>query len=77
MPNGLGAQMSAIRTIGTIKFFKGDRGFGFVSTDDHREFFLHISQWVGGTEPVKGERVSFIEDVGRDRRPYARQVMRA
>jgi cold shock CspA family protein len=45
-------------------------------TDDHREIFVHRTQWAEDEEPRRGERVSFIEDVGRDRRTFARQVER-
>jgi cold shock CspA family protein len=63
------------RQTGTIKFWKTDRGYGFLTTDDHRDIFVHISQWVEDDQPRKGDRVSFVEDVGHDRRTFARQVM--
>jgi hypothetical protein len=47
-----------------------------LSTDDHREIFLHHSQWVENNESRKGDRVTFIEDIGRDRRTFAREVTR-
>jgi hypothetical protein len=37
---------------------------------------VHISQWVENEQPRKSDRVSFIEDVGRDQRTFARQVTR-
>ena len=64
------------RQFGTVKFWKESSGFGFVMTEDYREVFFHHSQWIENDEPRKGERVSFIEDLGRDRRPFARQVTR-
>jgi cold shock CspA family protein len=68
--------MKPERKIGTIKFWNERRGYGFVTTDDYRDLFLHASQWVENDEPRKGERVSFIEDVGRDQKPFARQATR-
>jgi CspA family cold shock protein len=42
---------------GVVKFFKTDKGFGFISSDDQEEIFFHFS---GASEPVtKGDRVSF------------------
>jgi cold shock CspA family protein len=64
----------AQKLTGTVKFYKEDRGYGFISTTD-RDIFFHISQWVHETEPCKGDRVEFIEDVGRDGRPCARQII--
>jgi cold shock CspA family protein len=68
--------MKAERQAGTVKSWISRRGFGFLTTEDHREIFMHHSQWVENEEPRKGERVSFIEDIGRDRRTFARQVTR-
>jgi cold shock protein len=64
------------RLTGVVKFFKEDRGFGFIEVDEGREIFLHVNQWVEEECPAKGERVSFIVDRGT-RGPIARQVMRA
>jgi cold shock CspA family protein len=65
------------RQFDTVKFWKENGGFGFVMTEDCREIFFHATQWVEEDSPRKGEHVSFGEDIGRDRRPFARQVMRA
>jgi cold shock CspA family protein len=64
------------RQTGSIKFWKTDRAYGFLSTDDHRDIFVHISQWAEDDHPRKGDRVSFVEDIGRDQRTFARQVTR-
>jgi hypothetical protein len=45
-------------------------------TGDHREVFLHISNWLEIDGPQKGDRVAYIEDFG-DRGPIARQVTRS
>lgn len=67
--------MSDAVRFGTIKHYS-ERGFGFVVSEDGQDRFFHISEFVADDEPTKGERVSFIEEVGRDGRPRARQVMR-
>jgi cold shock CspA family protein len=68
--------MKPERQPGTIKSWLPNRGFGFLTTDDHREIFYRHTQWAEDDESRKGERVSFIEDVGCDRRTFARQVTR-
>jgi CspA family cold shock protein len=64
------------RLTGRIKWYNDGKGYGFVTTDaDYRDIFMHINDWVETGEPRKGERVSFIEAVGRGGKPYARQVV--
>ena len=29
---------------GTVKFFRGDRGYGFVTDADGHDYFLHVSE---------------------------------
>jgi cold shock CspA family protein len=58
---------------GTVKWFNGERGF--ITTDDYRDVFCHASQMVDqGHELSKGERVTFVEDIGRDGRSYCRRI---
>jgi cold shock CspA family protein len=60
--------------IGTVKWFNGERGF-IVADDGYREIFAHISQVADqGHELSKGERVTFVEDIGRDGRSFARRI---
>ena len=60
--------------IGTVKWFNGSRGF-IVADDGYRDVFCHASQIVDqGHELSKGERVTFVEDIGRDGRNYARRI---
>ena len=61
------------RSTGVVKFFKEEKGWGFIKTDDGRELFMHLNQWAEEDNPAGGMRVSFIEDVGT-RGPIARQV---
>jgi cold shock CspA family protein len=68
--------MKSERQTGTIKAWIAHRGFGFLATDAGHEIFVHHSQWVEHDEPRRGERVSFLPDVDRNQRPFARQVTR-
>jgi cold shock CspA family protein len=68
---------TAAQTIltGIVKRFNGERGF-IAESDGYREIFCHASQLVDqGCELRKGDRVTFVEDVDRDGRPYARQIV--
>ena len=54
---------------GTVKFFNGDRGYGFIKPDDGgREVFVHISAveqaWL--TSLAEGQRISY--DVEPDKK---------
>jgi CspA family cold shock protein len=62
---------------GTVKFFNSERGFGFIVHGDyHDEIFCHISQVADGCpDPLKGDRVEFIADKGRDGHPFARRIV--
>lgn len=43
---------------GTVKFFNGTKGFGFITPDSGDDLFFHISE-VQGTEPRDGDKVEF------------------
>ena len=60
-------------TEGTVKFFNTMRSFGFISGDDGKEYFVHISGIKEGTIISDGDRVSFVVVQG-DRGPKAEQV---
>lgn len=56
-------------TIGTVKFFNADKGYGFISPEDGgSDSFVHISavERAGFTTLDKDQRVSF--DLETDRR---------
>jgi cold shock CspA family protein len=63
------------RQSGTVNFFNHLKGYGFITIDNQRDIFMHISEWLHDDEPQKGQRVSFVEGVSRDRRPVAQQIM--
>lgn len=45
---------------GKIKFFNMEKHFGFISGDDEKDYFVHISEMPKGiTEIKEGDRVSF------------------
>jgi cold shock CspA family protein len=64
----------APRATETVKWFDPERGYGFVVTADYREIFAHRSQVADGRDLPKGKAVSFVEDVGRDGKPFARRI---
>ncbi len=43
---------------GTVKFFNGSKGFGFITPENGDDLFFHISE-IQGTEPRDGDKVEF------------------
>jgi cold shock protein len=61
---------------GTVKFFKPEKGFGFIVSDaDDREYFCHRTQLADCEELKKGQRVSFAAGIGHDQQLFARQIV--
>lgn len=60
---------------GTVKWFKGDKGFGFITGEDGKDVFAHFSQIVGeGFKTLnEGERVSYTV-VETDKGPQAENI---
>lgn len=59
-------------TTGTVKFFNTTKGFGFITKDDGKDIFFHISE-VQGQEPQDGDKVQF--EVGEGNKgPCAQKV---
>ena len=56
-------------TIGTVKFFNEDKGYGFIQPDDgSKDSFVHISavQAAGMATLNKDQRVSYDVETGRN-----------
>lgn len=56
-------------TIGTVKFFNEDKGYGFIQPDDGgKDSFVHISavQAAGMATLNKDQRVSYEVEAGRN-----------
>ncbi len=56
-------------TIGTVKFFNGDKGYGFIQPDDgSADSFVHISavQAAGMMTLEKDQRLNYEVETGRN-----------
>lgn len=52
---------------GTVKFFNGDKGFGFITPENGgTDVFVHVSALEGGSSLREGQQVSY--EVGQDRK---------
>jgi CspA family cold shock protein len=54
---------------GTVKWFNGTKGFGFIQPDDGtKDVFVHISavERAGMRSLVDGQKISFTVEQGRD-----------
>ena len=58
---------------GTVKFFNTMKGFGFISGDDGKEYFVHITAIEDGETLNEGDAVTFDVEEG-DRGPKAANV---
>jgi cold shock protein len=51
---------------GVVKFFREDRGYGFIERDQGGDLFVHISGVDGNVDTlVRGQRVAFEEGANR------------
>jgi cold shock protein len=62
-------------TIGTVKWFNNDKGFGFITQDSGPDLFVHFRQIKGdGHKSLnEGQKVSFIVTKG-PKGPQAEEV---
>ena len=44
---------------GKVKFFSGSKGYGFITGDDGKDYFVHISAIPVGLRLYEGDDVSF------------------
>ena len=58
---------------GTVKFFNERKGFGFITADDGKDYFVHISDLGEGISLNEGDSVTFEVEDG-DRGPKAVRV---
>ncbi len=58
---------------GTIKFFNEGKGFGFITAEDGKDYFLHVSGIKGNARLKEGDAVTFDVEQG-DRGPKAVNV---
>jgi CspA family cold shock protein len=46
-------------TQGTVKWFNGDKGYGFIAIDGGQDVFVHFSAIAGGGSLEEGQKVEF------------------
>ena len=61
---------------GTVKWFNGSRGFGFIEREEGEDVFVHSSAIQGDGSPTlnEGDRVEFVVTQG-DKGPQAQDVV--
>lgn len=61
---------------GVVKWFNSDKGYGFITTDDGHDVFLHFSelQMEGFKNVQEGERVRFTVGLGSNNKTQAHRV---
>ena len=58
---------------GTVKFFNAGKGFGFIASEDGKEYFVHITGLQEGVNLKDNDAVNFDVEEG-DRGPKAVNV---
>ena len=62
---------------GTVKFFNGERGYGFIKPDDGgRDVFVHITavERAGLKSLIEGQRISFMSNLTRKAKVLKRSI---
>jgi len=59
---------------GTVKFFNHSKGFGFITPDEGKDLFVHISNVRNGAQLQDGDKVEFEVEEGK-RGPQATEVV--
>lgn len=62
---------------GKIKFFKQEKGYGFILSDEGKDFFFHISDFINSEDYQNlntDDEVEFEKGFGKDMRVKATQV---
>jgi CspA family cold shock protein len=49
---------------GTVKFFNGSKGFGFITAENGNDIFFHVTE-IQGSEPRDGDKVEFQMGEGK------------
>ena len=60
---------------GTVKFFNDMKGFGFLTSEDGKEYFVHMSDIENEAALKEGDAVTFEVEQG-DRGPKAVKVVK-
>lgn len=58
---------------GTVKFFNEGKGFGFITADDGKDYYVHSSGLKEGVSIKEGDKVTFNVVEG-EKGPKAEQV---
>ena len=64
------------KTVGTVKWFNDEKGYGFIAQDDERDVFVHFRNIVGeGRKTLReGQQVEFTVGEGQ-KGPQAENVV--
>lgn len=61
---------------GTVKFFNGMKGFGFIAGEDGKEYFVHQTGLAEGVSITENDTVTFDVEEG-ERGPKASNVTKS
>ncbi|MDR2867770.1 MAG: cold shock domain-containing protein [Acholeplasmatales bacterium] len=63
---------------GTVKWFDSKKGYGFISDANGKELFVHYSNIsASGYKALgEGDKVEFDEQVGKNGKPFAANVVK-